>query len=666
MFSRLAPSFARAVRVVAPSVSRAFKPQHLIKQSELHLAQIRNMASKAERIAAHEAVIPAVPKYPHTSAAANLKVLRNTMEITAAQIKSGRLPQNKIIDIVPEIKKLSKIYPTNGTLIKIMRHLEKPFARAYRSENEYQLKLFRAFEEAITEQTDYEILWIRTYADSQYTIPKIVRNMYAYKTEQLRNICTQNGIIVDSATQDIEHCREINRAIKIDVNLGAPESNLAGWLRDKLNGPNNLLPIDKDLHPYKTQLLAYIETHPGSNPREAFEKLTPASLHTRLEDYFRDANSKLLLLKVDFEGRLAQYSEEHIQIHTLNIIQDIELYTKIYTHNGGGIKVQFGGVEEEISNKITDFILDSYLKIKLDETDLIDINNDDVFNDIFNKYTEIITNLHKIKENSERVFESNSLSKLNAFAGGIRKNKTLNRKKMIRKTRKLGGGPFNRAGMMVGKQLMTKAAQGALKQSQPLAQTAFKMAPMAFGTQMGNPALKQIPASFGKFVGQSAFPTAINAKKAGFDWHQPSNDETLNSEEFKTVYDELYGEQWHKNNPEESTKILRNLYGQEEWNDLIAKKLKERKMKNLKNKLDTNASDDKKLSEFMKGYAWNKFTNVEKNEKLLAEEVLKGLKKIPAPSKKAIELAGMVYGGSLKYKKRNINNRTKKVKKRRN
>jgi hypothetical protein len=192
------------------------------------------------------------------------------------------------------------------------------------------------------------------------------------------------------------------------------------------------------------------------------------------------------------------------------------------------------------------------------------------------------------------------------------------------------------------------------------------MAPMAFGTQMGNPALKQIPASFGKFVGQSAFPTAINAKKAGFDWHQPSNDETLNSEEFKTVYDELYGEQWHKNNPEESTKILRNLYGQEEWNDLIAKKLKERKMKNLKNKLDTNASDDKKLSEFMKGYAWNKFTNVEKNEKLLAEEVLKGLKKIPAPSKKAIELAGMVYGGSLKYKKRNINNRTKKVKKRRN
>lgn len=54
---------------------------------------------------------------------------------------------------------------------------------------------------------------------------------------------------------------------------------------------------------------------------------------------------------------------------------------------------------------------------------------------------------------------------------------------MVRKTRKLGGGPINKAGMMFGKQLMTKAAQGALKQSQPLAQTAFKMAPAAFSTQ---------------------------------------------------------------------------------------------------------------------------------------------------------------------------------------
>ena len=67
----------------------------------------------------------------------------------------------------------------------------------------------------------------------------------------------------------------------------------------------------------------------------------------------------------------------------------------------------------------------------------------------------------------------------------------------------------------------------------------------------------------------------------------------------------------------------------------------------------------------MHGYAWNKMTNTEKNEKLLAEEALKGLKKIPAPSKKAIELAGMVYGGSLKYKK-NLTNHTRKLKKRRN
>ena len=210
---------------------------------------------------------------------------------------------------------------------------------------------------------------------------------------------------------------------------------------------------------------------------------------------------------------------------------------------------------------------------------------------------------------------------------------------MVRKTRKLGGGPFNKAGMMIGKQLMTKAAQGALKQSQPLAQTAFKMAPMAFGTQMGNPALKQIPASFGKFVGQSAFPTAINAKKAGFEWHQPSNDEILNSEEYKTVANEVYGEQWHKNNPKESIKVLRNLYGHEEWDDLIAKKRKEKNFKNKlnKNKSDNNKSDNNIVSRFIQGYAWNKMTNTEKNEKLLAEEALKGHKKIPAPSKKAIE-----------------------------
>ena len=444
MGSRLAPSFARAARSFAPaarsfapaarSFATAFKPSHLIKNGELHLAEVRHMAANAERATTRLSVTPVIPKYSHKSASANLKLLRNTMEITAAQIKSGRLPQNKIIDIVPEIKKLSKIYPTNGTLIKIMRHLENPVARAYRSENEYQLRLFRAFEEAVTEQTDYEILWIRTYADSQYTIPKIVRSMYAYKTAQLKNVCIANGIIIDSTRQDIEHCYEINRAIKLDINLGTPERATVEWLRDKLNSPNNLLPIDRDLHHFKTQLLDYIETHPSSNPREAFEELTPQTEQARLEEYFTQAEAKLQLLKVEFEDRLVQHSEEHIRIHIQKIGEDIEVYRKIYAHNGGGIKLQFGGVEEEISNKITDFIADTYFEIIIDETDLININNDDVFNDIFNKYTEIITSLHRIKENSEHAFESNT-TKLNiaSLGGGTRKRRRHSKKYRTRK-----------------------------------------------------------------------------------------------------------------------------------------------------------------------------------------------------------------------------------------
>ena len=407
------------------------------------------------------------------------------------------------------------------------------------------------------------------------------------------------------------------------------------------------------MHVFKTQVLEFIRTHPGTDPILTFERIVRDQANRELlRRYLGEAIPKLEALKRVFEEALRNQfrNNRHIEEYLIKIEEDIRLFRLLVSHTGGVIKIQSGGVTNEISNDIADFILDILE---------FDNNNNNRNADInYDTYRTIMTELHGIQELSEREFDN--------LHGGSRKNKTLNRKKkMVQKTRKLGGGPFNRAGMMVGKKLMTTAAQGALK-SQPLAQTAFKMAPMAFGTQIGNPALKQIPASFGKFVGKSAFPTAINAKKAGFDWHEPSNDEILNSEEYKTVSNEVHGEQWHKNNPEESLKILRNVYGHEEYNDLFAKKVKEKKMEILKKKLDENESDKKKFSQFMQGYAWNKITNVEKNERLLAEEALKGLKKISAPSKKAIELAGMVYGGSLKYKKRHTKNRTRKFKKRSN
>jgi hypothetical protein len=578
----------------------------------------------------------------------DLKRLREKHNFLQKNIRNGKIPSDKALDILEELSILMARYPHSETLKTMKRHLEGQSTRAFRTShaNKELYNKFLAYQAALE--------GAETVAQRQFAYPiRSLRDAYAYATNQLKAILENAGIAVDNALQEIEHCFEINRALGIDLKLGVPPRDIYLFIVRALNSINNLLPITREMHVFKTQVLEFIRKHPGTDPILTFERIVrnPAN-RALLRRYLGEAIPKLEALKRVFEDALRNQfrNNRHIEEYLIKIEEDIRLFRLLVSHTGGVIKIQSGGVTNEISNDIADFILDILE---------FDNNNNNRNADInYDTYRTIMTELHGIQELSEREFDN--------LHGGSRKNKTLNRKKkMVKKTRKLGGGPFNRAGMMVGKQLMTKAAQGALK-SQPLAQTAFKMAPMAFGTQIGNPALKQIPASFGKFVGQSAFPTAINAKKAGFDWHEPSNDEILNSEEYKTVSNEVHGEQWHKNNPEESLKILRNVYGHEEYNDLFAKKVKEKKMEILKKKLDENESDKKKFSQFMQGYAWNKITNVEKNERLLAEEALKGLKKISAPSKKAIELAGMVYGGSLKYKKHHTKNRTRKFKKRSN
>jgi len=586
--------------------------------------------------------------YKGTNLNRDLEELRRKHKFLQKNVNNGKIPSDKALDILEELSKLMTRYPNSERLNIMKRHLEGQSTRAFRTShsNKELYNKFLAYQAALE--------GAETVAQRQFAYPiRSLRDAYAYATNQLRAILENAGIAVDNALQEIEHCFEINRALGIDLKLGVPPRDIYLFIVRALNSINNLLPITREMHVFKTQVLEFIRKHPGTDPILTFERIVrnPAN-RALLRRYLEQAIPKLEALKRVFEDALRNQfrNNRHIEEYLIKIEEDIRLFRLLVSHSGGVIKIQSGGVTNEISNDIADFILDILE---------FDNNNNNRNADInYDTYRTIMTELHGIQELSEREFDN--------LHGGSRKNKTLNRKKkMVQKTRKLGGGPFNRAGMMVGKQLMTKAAQGALK-SQPLAQTAFKMAPMAFGTQIGNPALKQIPASFGKFVGKSAFPTAINAKKAGFDWHEPSNDEILNSEEYKTVSNEVHGEQWHKNNPEESLKILRNVYGHEEYNDLFAKKVKEKKMEILKKKLDENESDKKKFSQFMQGYAWNKITNVEKNERLLAEEALKGLKKISAPSKKAIELAGMVYGGSLKYKKRHTKNRTRKFKKRSN
>jgi hypothetical protein len=162
------------------------------------------------------------------------------------------------------------------------------------------------------------------------------------------------------------------------------------------------------------------------------------------------------------------------------------------------------------------------------------VTTEELQNNLISLSTKTLLYTTEINEKIQRLNIENA-------NGGFRKNRTLNRKKMVRKTRKLGGGPLNRAGMMIGKQLMTKAAQGALK-SQPLAQTAFKMAPMALGTQLGNPALRKFSTNsrpFNKAKGAIAEP-----KESSWTYENFSNSEKFpNFEEF--VKKRTNAEKWN-------------------------------------------------------------------------------------------------------------------------
>jgi len=283
--------------------------------------------------------------------------------------------------------------------------------------------------------------------------------------------------------------------------------NTGGNLKYELTEINNILSaLDKKVHDRRISF------------REAFTdyiaKTGAPPPGFNVEDYIvrnRDAiNGIIEALKIEAREKPADRALIEYAIWYLERLRNVA-----YPLLAGGGIVDFSKYPEDIKNIITDACFDALVysdkvpaksnssnkKITTEKEAevVIDklINDIDKIWEIFNTeiidkitYKEINDMMTKAKLNTPVNNTGNKLSSMKNVNGGFRKNRTLNRKKMVRKTRKLGGGPLNRAGMIIGKQLMTKAAQGALK-SQPLAQTAFKMAPMAFGTQLGNPALRK-------------------------------------------------------------------------------------------------------------------------------------------------------------------------------
>jgi len=88
---------------------------------------------------------------------------------------------------------------------------------------------------------------------------------------------------------------------------------------------------------------------------------------------------------------------------------------------------------------------------------------------------------------------------------------------------------------------MTKAAQGALK-SEPFAQTAFKMAPMAFGTQLGNPALRKFSTNSRPFNNPKGAIT--KPKESSWTYENFSNSEKFPNFE-EVVKKRTNFEKWH-------------------------------------------------------------------------------------------------------------------------
>ena len=336
----------------------------------------------------------------------NLATLREKTTIKIRNISNGKLSPDKANNVLVEINKLIELYPNNPYLEKLQRHLNKPFARAFRADNLDQLRLFRALENALESQTTNRHI----FAYPPPVMKKILRSVYAFNTAQLREVCTNNNIAIGIG-QHIEHCYEINRALRIDLYKGSPAKTMLEWIRKRLNSANNLLPIDEELHPFKTELLEYIRLHPGSNPTEVFDRLVSEAKKADLKTYFRQATQKIESLKVEFETHLLEHPGDiHLTDHIQKMKEDIELFTRIFNHVGGVIKIQFGGVDEEISNKIADFILDIS---EIEVNDIITINNDDKFDSVYNDYRIIITALHQIKQESEQIFD--------ALDGGSRK-----------------------------------------------------------------------------------------------------------------------------------------------------------------------------------------------------------------------------------------------------
>jgi hypothetical protein len=373
-----------------------------------------------------------------------------------------------------------------------------------------------------------------------------VNAAYAESTTTLRNRLE----MVKANKNHVDHIMELWELLEVDLILGRAASILEYAARKLLfNSKSNLAQLEGNLNILKNQFLSFIHKYKieGNDIQTAFDILIPEHLQGSLISYFRKCIPKLNTLKREIEEIIRKNpGYEHLAKDLERLNKYIRLLETL-TGNGPFMYIGLGG--GEIDEKLFDIANVSLIE-ELSTNEQIDesityAEYTNYFNELLGIRKELIKNLDseldkvkdilikasnmenaEIKLNKENKRLTAASSTMENIDGGFRKNKTLNRKKMVRKTRKLGGGPLNRTAMIIGKELARKAAQGALK-SEPFAQTAFKMAPMAFGTQLGNPALRKFSTNsrpFNNPKGAITKPkesswTSENSKKNDHYWY---------------------------------------------------------------------------------------------------------------------------------------------------
>jgi len=481
-----------------------------------------------------------------------------------------------------------------------------------------------------------------------------VNRITAAYAENTRFLRTKLGM-VNANKNHVDHIRELWELLEVDLLLDKEANELEHMIRKFLfNSEFNLAQLEGNLNILKNQFLSFINKNKlkGDDIRAAFDILIPEHLQGSLIYYFRECIPKLKLLKNEIEKILLPPGPAYTHLpHDLERLKEYIRLLETLTGNGPFKYVGVGGEDtDEISKEFLDIanvsLIEELPTNEQTEESITYQEYSSYFNKLLEIRKELIENLEfelvKIKdiliesanmENAEIKLNTENLrltaenervnaasSTMNNLDGGFRKNKTLNRKKMVRKTRKLGGGPFNRAGMMIGKQLMTKAAQGALK-SQPLAQTAFKMAPMAFSTQLGNPALRKFSTNSG------AFKDAQGKSKES-SWSYGSS----NSENFPNFEE-----------------IEKKRTKEEQWNDM-----QNVNIDTIQSHETANFAREKMNKIFPPGRP--KSINLIKKSKIATKS-----NKAPwKPLERALELQGALYGGTRRRRRHSKKYRTRK------